>query len=50
MKRNIDARIEKWLSESDKALLLYGARQVGKTYAITKKAFSKSTFSKTLTF
>lgn len=36
MKRNIDARIEKWLSESDKALLLYGARQVGKTYAIRK--------------
>ena len=36
MKRNIDARIEKWLSESNKALLLYGARQVGKTYAIRK--------------
>ena len=36
MKRNIDARIEKWLSKSNKALLLYGARQVGKTYAIRK--------------
>lgn len=36
MNRNIDEKIEKWLRESNKALLLYGARQVGKTYAIRK--------------
>ncbi len=37
MKRNIDEKINKWLKSSPKkALLLYGARQVGKTYAVRK--------------
>lgn len=34
MERLIDARIDKWIKESDKALLIYGARQIGKTYSI----------------
>lgn len=36
MKREIEAKIIKWLKESNKALLISGARQVGKTYTIRK--------------
>lgn len=34
MKRQCEERIQEWIDNSDKALLIYGARQVGKTYAI----------------
>ena len=35
MKRIIDARLEQWkMSSQRKPLLLFGARQVGKTYAL----------------
>lgn len=36
MKREIEAKIIRWLKESNKALLISGARQVGKTYTIRK--------------
>lgn len=36
MKREIEAKIIKWLKESNQALLISGARQVGKTYTIRK--------------
>lgn len=37
MKRTIDAELAKWANEADrKPLLLRGARQVGKTYAVRK--------------
>lgn len=34
MERNIDKSIDNWIKESKKALLIYKARQVGKTYSI----------------
>ena len=34
MKRQCEERIQEWIDNSDKALLIYGARQVGKTYVI----------------
>lgn len=34
MFRKYEARIQKWINTSSKALLVYGARQVGKTYLI----------------
>ncbi|MCQ2452446.1 MAG: AAA family ATPase [Oscillospiraceae bacterium] len=36
MFRKYEERIQKWLDNSRKALLIYGARQVGKTYLIRK--------------
>lgn len=36
MYRECEAKIQKWIEESTKALLIYGARQVGKTYIIRK--------------
>ena len=36
MKREIETKIIKWLKESNQALLISGARQVGKTYTIRK--------------
>lgn len=36
MKREIEAKIIKWLKESNQALLISGARQVGKTYTVRK--------------
>jgi len=38
IKRKIDSRIEEFYREHKKALLLTGARQVGKTYAVRKYA------------
>lgn len=34
MKRKYEDKIQDWIDTSDKALLIYGARQVGKTYLI----------------
>ena len=34
MYRKYEERIQKWIDNSNKALLIYGARQVGKTYLI----------------
>lgn len=34
MFRQCEAKIQKWIDQSRKALLIYGARQVGKTYII----------------
>ena len=34
MYRVYEDRIQKWINHSGKALLIYGARQVGKTYLI----------------
>ena len=34
MKRQCEERIQEWIDNSEKALLIYGARQVGKTYVI----------------
>ena len=34
MKRQYEDQIQKWIDTSNKALLIYGARQVGKTYLI----------------
>lgn len=34
MKRRYEERIQNWIDNSHKALLIYGARQVGKTYLI----------------
>ena len=34
MKRKYEDKIQNWIDTSDKALLIYGARQVGKTYLI----------------
>lgn len=34
LKRKIEREITKWLEQSDKALMIYGARQVGKTFII----------------
>lgn len=34
MKRQYEDQIQKWIDTSSKALLIYGARQVGKTYLI----------------
>ncbi len=34
MKRQCEEKIQKWIDTSSKALLIYGARQVGKTYLI----------------
>lgn len=34
LKRKAETKIKKWLNEDKKALLVYGARQVGKTYLI----------------
>lgn len=34
MKRKYENKIQNWIDSSDKALLIYGARQVGKTYLI----------------
>ena len=36
MKREIESKIIRWLHASNKALLISGARQVGKTYIIRK--------------
>lgn len=36
MFRKYEERIQKWIDASSKALLIYGARQVGKTYLIRK--------------
>ena len=36
MFRECESRIKKWLENSEKALLIYGARQVGKTYLVRK--------------
>ena len=40
MKRTIENEIEKWFESSQKALLIDGARQVGKTYAV--RAFARA--------
>ncbi len=34
MKRQYEAKIQDWIDNSSKALLVYGARQVGKTYLV----------------
>ena len=34
MKRQYEGKIQSWIDTSSKALLIYGARQVGKTYLI----------------
>ena len=34
LKRKIEKDIEKWLDNSEKALLVYGVRQAGKTFII----------------
>ncbi|MBO4862778.1 MAG: ATP-binding protein [Eubacterium sp.] len=34
LKRKVDSKLDKWITGSDKALILSGARQVGKTYSI----------------
>lgn len=34
MERRIDEKLDIWIQKSKKALLIYGARQVGKTYSI----------------
>lgn len=34
MERLVDIKIDKWIKEGNKALLVYGARQIGKTYSI----------------
>ena len=34
MKRQYEDKIQNWINDSKKALLIYGARQVGKTYLI----------------
>lgn len=34
MKRQYENKIQNWINNSKKALLIYGARQVGKTYLI----------------
>ena len=34
MKRKYENEIQNWIDSSDKALLIYGVRQVGKTYLI----------------
>ena len=34
MKKKYENKIQNWIDSSDKALLIYGARQVGKTYLI----------------
>ena len=34
MKRQYEDKIQNWINNSKKALLIYGARQVGKTYLI----------------
>ena len=44
MKRTIENEILKWFSSSKKALLIDGARQVGKTYAV--RAFARKHISK----
>ena len=44
MKRTIENDILKWFSSSKKALLIDGARQVGKTYAV--RAFARKHISK----
>lgn len=36
MKRKYEERIQGWIDGSNKALLIYGARQVGKTYLVRK--------------
>ena len=36
LKRKIERKLIAWIKKSSKALLLYGARQVGKTYIIRK--------------
>ena len=36
MERKYEERIQTWINQSSKALLIYGARQVGKTYLIRK--------------
>ena len=36
MKRQYEDQIQNWIDASSKALLIYGARQVGKTYLIRK--------------
>lgn len=36
MKRQYEDKIQKWIDTSSKALLIYGARQVGKTYLVRK--------------
>ena len=36
MKRQYEDKIKKWIDTSSKALLIYGARQVGKTYLVRK--------------
>ncbi len=36
MKRQYEDKIQKWIDTSNKALLIYGARQVGKTYLVRK--------------
>ena len=44
MKRTIEKEILKWFTSSKKALLIDGARQVGKTYAV--RAFAREHISK----
>ena len=34
MKRQYENKIQNWINNSKKALLIYGTRQVGKTYLI----------------
>ena len=34
MKRTIDSQLDRWVRDSRKALIVSGARQVGKTYSI----------------
>ncbi len=34
MYRKYEERIQRWIDKSNKSLLIYGARQVGKTYLI----------------
>ena len=36
LKRKIEKDIEKWIKNSEKALLIYGVRQAGKTFIIRK--------------
>lgn len=36
MDREIDSKIDRWIKEGEKALLIYGARQIGKTYSFAR--------------
>ena len=36
LKRNVENKINDWIKNDDRALLIYGVRQCGKTYIIRR--------------